>query len=297
MRGLIEAFAAAELQPVAQAVSCVDQVETVLDDVDEGVGRVRVVVQRDTPHRDGKNVHAYPENPLLHVSGTHQELPDNVANKRQHVENNGGFQESGGRGFVKLRDYEVRYDGAGKEYSCRQPALSWFEPAGLDAAFFVISAAFPLEEPDELHGYEIHEMQHRVAQAGTAVLPVNQAHGTVDGYVQQSEQEGDNLTVGGSNRCGHSHQCTECRNQQKSPRLRLCASDLQGGRQNRHHRHPNQDEGREVFVEDFVIHVANILIKAQCSPILCRAGGRRFLCGGPEPGGALKGRAYKTRFA
>ena len=106
----------------------------------------------------------------------------------------------------------------------------------------------PLPEAYELHGQEIGEVQGSVA-----VVVAHEAHDAVDGHVEEAEEEGQYLRVGGADRAEHTHQRAEGSHEQHG-RVRPVLRNLNRGGHYHHQGHAPEDEHIEPLVELVVIH-------------------------------------------
>ena len=76
----------AEFAPDANAVDTVDEVETVLDDRDDGVADLGLGEQGDGPEDNRTEVHQSPEIPLLHIGEGHHHESDDIGRGHKGVE-------------------------------------------------------------------------------------------------------------------------------------------------------------------------------------------------------------------
>ena len=92
---------------------------------------------------------------MLHIGGTHEQLPDDVAYQRQYVQHHGGLDECVSGRFVETGDNEVGHYRSGEEQQGGEPSLLAVKPSGLYAPLGGVASVAPLEESYELHWYEV----------------------------------------------------------------------------------------------------------------------------------------------
>ena len=116
--------------PDPKTVQGVYQIETVFDDIDDGIGP-SARGQGAGPHPDGKHIDADPEEPLLPVGGTHQRLPEDVAYQRQHIQHDGHLEEPLRGRLVEAGNHQVEQDGGRQEDRAEDRPLPAPETPGL----------------------------------------------------------------------------------------------------------------------------------------------------------------------